>query len=157
MATVTARILHARSRGIKMPVRAFLAARKARIPFYVACAFLMQETAGGENVFGHDPGNFSGAGEVTKAKYLAYKRARQAGKGMQGVGPVQLTWWEFQDQADALGGCWKPYCNMVVGFTLIHDYHLETASWHEAAKRFNGSEEYAKQMDARFKDWKNKV
>jgi len=24
--------------------------------------------------------------------------------GMQGVGPTQLTWYAFQDQADALGG-----------------------------------------------------
>jgi hypothetical protein len=38
---------------------------------------------------------------------------------MQGVGPVQLTWWEFQDEADRRGGCWKPAINMEVGFERL--------------------------------------
>ena len=38
-------------------------------------------------------------------KYQEYKRRRPR-DGMQGVGPAQLTWFEFQDQADALGGCY---------------------------------------------------
>jgi len=80
----------AKSHGIKIPFRAYRAAKRAGIPFYVACAFLVQESNGGENVFGHDPGNFSGAGTVTRAKYFRYKQLRAEGHGMQGVGPCQL-------------------------------------------------------------------
>jgi hypothetical protein len=38
---------------------------------------------------------------------------------MQGVGPLQLTWWEYQNRADLYGGCWKPKCNYRVGFRLL--------------------------------------
>ena len=34
---------------------------------------------------------------------------------MNGVGPMQLTWYTLQDQADALGGCWKVGPNIRVG------------------------------------------
>jgi len=110
-----------RKAGIKMPVRMILAARKVKLPLAYAAALLMKETGGGSNVFGHDPTIFAGAGEVTEEKYLAYKRQRgPTGKGgMQGVGPTQLTWYSFQDQADALGGAWKPQVNMIVGFALL--------------------------------------
>jgi hypothetical protein len=38
---------------------------------------------------------------------------------MQGVGPMQLTWYEFQDDADRLGGCWVAANNIRVGLTLL--------------------------------------
>ena len=72
----------------------------------------MQETSGGANIFGHDTTIFAGAGEVTKSKYLAYKKQRgpKGEGGMQGVGPLQLTFFTLQDEADDRGGCWKPSC-----------------------------------------------
>jgi uncharacterized protein YcbK (DUF882 family) len=112
------RVKRLRAHGIVNPIWTLQAARKAKLPLYLACAMLEQESGGGRNVFGHDPTIFAGAGFVTKQKYLAYKKSRGSGVfgGMQGVGPMQLTWYGYQDEADRRGGCWKPYVNMWVGF-----------------------------------------
>lgn len=126
--------------GIRRPWLTLKAARWARLHLTLACALLEMETGGGINEFGHDPTIFVGAGLVTKAKYLAYKHARQmsGNRLMQGVGPCQLTWWSTQDQADKLGGCWKPYCNMQVGF-----HHLQENIAHSGLRSgiaaYNGS------------------
>jgi hypothetical protein len=153
------RVVRAGQHGIKMPIRAYRAARKVGVPYWVACAFLMQETSGGMNVFGHDPGNYSGAGVVTKRKYLDYKRRRQAGYGMQGVGPMQLTWYTFQDRADELGGCWRPSINIRVGLEIVKQHYQASGSWVEAARRYNGSgaaaNVYAASMAARFAYWRD--
>ena len=109
-------------------------ARSSGLKLALACALLEKESSGGQNVFGHDPNTiFAGAGEVTKEKYLEYRRRRIAAgnRTMQGVGPCQLTWWELQDEADREGGCWKPDVNMRVGFrrlaTLINAHGPPTA------------------------------
>ena len=148
------RIDAARDRGCAMAQAAFRASRKADIPFYVACAFLKQETGGGRNVFGHDASIFAGAGKVTKAKYLRYKRLRERTGRMQGVGPMQLTWHTFQDRADRIGGAWDPYVNMLVGFRHLADLRRDLGSWHGAARAYNGSgpmaQRYAAEMSRRF-------
>jgi hypothetical protein len=83
------------------------------------CALVFHES-GMRNVYGHDPVRNpiksppGGLLFVTRLNYAAYKRFRKAGLGMQGVGPFQLTWFEYQDQADALGGCHKPKYNGLV-------------------------------------------
>lgn len=147
-------VVEAKRAGCTMAGVARRAARNAHIPYYVGCAFLQQETGGGRNVFGHDPTVFAGAGEVTRSKYLAYKSVRQRTGEMQGVGPMQLTWSTFQDQADRLGGAWKPYPNMLVGFRHVADLHRSSGSWTAAAHDYNGSgpmaEAYAAQMAQRF-------
>lgn len=149
-------IVKARKHGIRMPIRAWKEAKRAGLPFHIACAFLVQETNGGQNIFGHDPTIFVGAGKVTKKKYLAYKKKRGSlGQGgMQGVGPMQLTYWTIQDTADQLGGCWKPSINMRVGFTLIVQYEKALGSWTKAAERYNGSREYAVEVRSRWVSWK---
>lgn len=86
------------------------------------CLALVEKESGFKNVFGHDAvRNPIRGGKVTLVRYRAYKAYRKRGWGMQGVGPCQLTWFEFQDLADAAGGCHKPYPNMAVGFR-----HLKT-------------------------------
>jgi len=57
--------------GIVHPKVTIAEAQHAGLRLAVACAMLEKETAGGHNVFGHDPTIFVGAGKVTKAKYLA--------------------------------------------------------------------------------------
>ena len=104
--------------GIKAPEMAIAESRRAGLDLAYACALLQKESGGGANVFGHDrdrSGRYifparDGAVAVTEELYREYKRRRgPTGKGgMQGVGPTQLTWWEFQDEADREGGCWKP-------------------------------------------------
>lgn len=94
-------------------------ARLAEIPISLGFALIEQES-NFRNVFGHDNGKpFEGAGQVTEAKYKAYKKQRgSTGKGgQQGVGLGQLTHYTFQDRADALGGCWIPEHNIHVAFT----------------------------------------
>src|SRR5262245_30978847 len=93
----------ARRWGARYSLRIVREARRAGLPISLGFALIEQES-GFRNVFGHDPTIFTGAGTVTRQKYRAYKAARGTTR-MQGVGPAQLTWWQFQDQADRLGGC----------------------------------------------------
>jgi hypothetical protein len=114
-----------------LPDATIAAAAKAELPLDVALAMLCKETGGGRNVFGHDAvetgGRYVKGETVTKEKYLAYKAWRDEAlqKGlpsrMQGVGPAQLTWWKFQDQADELGGCWIPEHNIYIGCKSLRE------------------------------------
>jgi len=158
------KMLAAYKAGINDPYTALRAAQSAGIPFSVMCAFLEKESNGGDNVFGHDreadgtPRPFYGAGQVTKAKYLAYKKERDAIPGkrrMQGVGPMQLTWWEFQDRADARGGCWKPLVNMTVGAELVKAYWDEYHDWAKVGERYNGRASYGADLVVRIKKYRS--
>jgi hypothetical protein len=114
-------------------------ARAYGVPISLAFA-LFEHESGFRKVFGHDPTIYAGAGAVTKARYLAYRALRRAhgNRLMQGVGEGQLTWWETQDRADALGGCWRADANVRVALlTLaarIHE-HGEAAG----IARYNGA------------------
>lgn len=100
-------------------------ARRNKIPVSLGFALIEQES-GFRNVWGGDRapnGKTTGLQfkPVSKARYLQYKRARgsRGQGGMQGVGPAQLTWWEFQDSADQLGGCWIARNNIRFGFRRL--------------------------------------
>jgi soluble lytic murein transglycosylase-like protein len=149
--------------GIEYPLYTWWEARRAKIELAVLCAVLDQESGGGRNVFGHDPTIFAGAGTVTKAKYLAYKKQRgsKGEGGMQGVGPMQLTWYSFQDRADKLGGCWKPQINIRVGCEILRRYMDEWGTkplglW-KVFKTYNGSEAYATAVMARVAIWRRRL
>jgi cell wall-associated NlpC family hydrolase len=148
-----------RENDIADPKATLREAREAGIPIAVACALLEQESGGGKNVFGHDPvQNPVKGGEVTKDRYLQYKRYRDAGWGMQGVGPCQLTWYAFQDRADALGGCWDPTINMQVGFSVVRS-HIRERGLRAGLARYNGggaaAQTYAEQVLRRVTRWQN--
>jgi len=122
--------------GANYSLRIILEARRSGIPISLGFALIEQES-NFRNVFGHDPTIFAGAGTVTLAKYREYKRQRGHTR-MQGVGPAQLTWWEFQDRADRLGGCHIPRWNIRVAFDLLAkliEEHGEIVS----IARYNGS------------------
>jgi hypothetical protein len=132
-----------------------------KIPLSYALA-LVEKESGGRNIFGHDPvrNPAQKGGRVTAKNYAAYKRARKAGMGMQGVGHTQLTWYEFQDQADRLGGAWKPYPNMVVGFrhlkTLVNAHGKE-----HGAAAYNGTgpaaDAYGKDFVKKQEAWHRRI
>lgn len=148
-------IVRAKRNGIKHPVLAYRAAKKAGIPFWVACAFLMQETGGGANVWGHDPTWMVGYPKVNADVYAVYEAHRER-FGFQGVGPMQLTYGPLQDQAYKVGvGPWDPYSNMLTGFNIIAGYRLAGKTWYGTALRYNGSAAYADQMIQRFYDWRD--
>ena len=137
-----------RAGGIVMPKACVAEAARAGLRLELAAALLEKESAGGHNVFGHDrdrSGRYifparDGSVKVTKELYLEYKRRRVASgdKAMQGVGPCQLTWFSFQDDADKLGGCWKPQVNMRVGFQRLASL-VRTHGDSVGARMYNGS------------------
>jgi hypothetical protein len=143
----------AEANGIVIAQIAWDASQAVGVPFWATCAFLVQESGGGHNVFGHDPTIFVGAGDVTKEKYAAYKAERIKTGQCQGVGPMQLTFHTFQDEADALGGCWVPGHNVTQGLRILKGFVDAGNSWHQAAAHYNGSEAYADEMDDRFAHW----
>jgi hypothetical protein len=155
--------------GLKYPHTTVDEARRVGLPLSYALAFLEKESsrhdsagpAFGLNLFGSDPvPNPIKGGLVTAVRYAEYKRNRKLGRGMQGVGPCQLTWYALQDMADAMGGCDKPRLNMRVGFAqakgLIRRYGK-----HEGARRWNGSgaaaERYAADWHAKQQRWHDRL
>lgn len=152
MAVIT-NVMIARKNGIVSPMLALRAAHKAGIPYAVACALLEQESAGGENVWGHDPTWMVGYPILDEETYGVYKAHRDH-FGSQGVGPCQLTYHTYQDEADDLGGCWLPFPNMVVGFKILRSSIDHGLTLHEAFRSYNGSEAYAVMMDARVDKWR---
>ena len=150
--------VRAKRAGANYSLRIVLEARRAGIPVSLAFALVEQES-NFKNVFGHDPTHHVG-GDVTKARYAEYLRQRgKTGKGgMQGVGPTQLTWWEFQDVADALGGAWKPANNIRVGMWQLSRL-IDQYGTREGIARYNGSgpkaDAYAESVLKKQKRWHN--
>lgn len=130
----------ARKHGMHYALTIAQEARLAGLSYALGYALAQQETTTARNVFGHDDvRNPAPKGApVTKARYMAYKAARKAGLGMQGVGPLQLTWWETQDRADALGGCWRPRFNFRVGFGTLAAL-IKAFGYKDGIRRYNGS------------------
>lgn len=150
------KIAKARNMGCKMSYKAWRASRATGVPMWFICAILEQETSGGRNIFGQDPTIFVRAGEVTKEKYWAYKveRIRSGNRKMQGVGPMQLTWWEFQDEADRAGGCWKPYINILTGARILKRWKTPSIPWVETTKRWNSGTEYQSEIRRICEKWR---
>lgn len=150
-------VVRMRRHGIVYPIYTHNAAKRQGLDLALACAIVMRETSGGKNVFGHDPTICIGWGTVTKKKYHSYLNMRNRTGKLQGVGSCQLTSRSLQDEADKLGGCWKPYWNMIVGFHylagLVHKYGL-----HDGVMHYNGSgpaaEVYANSIMRSRHSWK---
>ena len=135
-----------------MATHILAACQTTKLPLSYGLA-LVEKESDFQNVFGHDGvENPVKGGRVTRVRYVQYKRARKAGKGMQGVGYTQLTWYAFQDQADALGGCWKAYPNLVVGFSLLGS-KIKQLGRERGAAAYNGTGDAA---DAYGRDFMHK-
>jgi hypothetical protein len=168
----------ARFHGIQIPGVAWNASEEAGVPFSVICAFLTQESGGGANIYGHDvdtielpdgtvrttPRPFWGHGQVTETNYAAYlverdlgvreKRWEHLGHRSQGVGPMQLTFWTIQDEADREGGCWNPRTNILTGARILKRHRETGKSWWQTALAYNGKESYANEMLDRIQQWR---
>lgn len=136
--------LIAKRYGMKNSLRIAYEARAAGIKTSLAFAVAVQETGdrdnvkgGGLNVFGHDQTIYVGAGPVTKTNYHGYL-SRRGHTHMQGVGPFQLTWWEFQDAADRLGGCWIVKYNARYAMRALRAL-IKDHGEREGVKRYNGT------------------
>lgn len=110
----------AKEHGANFSLRIVIEARDKDIPISLGFALIQQET-GFQNIYGHDPTIYVGAGPVTAHNYHAYKKVRgpHGEGGMQGVGPGQLTWWAIQDEADKRGGCHETSHNISTSFDVL--------------------------------------
>lgn len=116
------------------------ACNKTGLPVSYGLA-LIEKESGFRNVFGHDPTtsipeSWKGS-KVTWVKYRYYK-LRRGSRGAQGVGPAQLTYPGYQDQADRHGGCHKPYPNMLVAFSALKA-NTDRLGKEKGAAAYNGS------------------
>lgn len=161
-------ILALKRYGIEHPIITYQEAKRGGVELAVVAAVLEQETGGGRNVFGHDRDEhghviFHGQEDsvpVTKELYLEYKRFRDAIPGrrrMQGVGPMQLTWWRFQDEADAEGGCWNPRANIRVGIRVLRRNLARSGSLRETLRAYNGSYAYADAVLLKVEKWRKRL
>ncbi len=124
--------------GIVRPRTCQVVARKVGLDLATAAALLIKETSGGHNEWGHDPVRCGPrGGAVTETNYKRYK-ARRATCGMQGCGGTQLTWYEYQDMADRLGGCWRPWCNYMVGFKTLYE-KIKQLGYARGIAAYNGT------------------
>jgi hypothetical protein len=130
-----------RREGFLRPYLTVAALRKADIKPQTAAALLNKETGNGKNVFGcdHGAGRAFCHQNVTEARV---KQLRLSGLA-NGIGPTQLTWPGYVDRADSAGGSWKPYVNMVVGFSIFRELVDARGSIWRAARGYNGAAEYA--------------
>jgi len=140
------------------PYRLVRAARRARVTIPTACALVTMETGNGANVYGHDPvptgGCYAKGGKVTRANYRCYKHFRGTSH-MQGVGPCQLTWYGYQDQADKAGGCWHPFFNMAIGFGILREHHRANGGdLRRAFVQYNGAGAAAVDYGQRAMNWR---
>lgn len=138
--------------GIILPALVMDICRDIGLPFYIACTYLEQETSGGHHWFGSDegkPGLMRGIemieelGDriVTEDRYKIY-RMQRAELGAQGIGPLQATFPDWQDEIDAAGGCWVWEVNVEKGLTLIRDFKAAGRTWDETALRWNGGQAF---------------
>jgi hypothetical protein len=161
----------AKSHGLQNSLRALWEAREVGISPSLALAMLEQESMG-KNLWGHDPTIFIGGRDTRNGKswgpvvnrkaYEEYRRQRRASGNrlMQGVGPLQLTWWEFQDGADKLGGAWLPKYNLRYGYGRLAKLIEEHGIW-DGVRRYNGSgpnaEAYKQSVKARTSKWHTRL
>lgn len=155
-----AKVGRAREAGIVNPVWAMQVALWAKLPYFVLCAYLEQESDGGKNLWGSDDTWMRGVelrplglDVVTEDTYKVYRLHRPE-FGNQGVGPLQLTHPSFQDRGDELGGCWLPLPNMLAGAGWLGEQHDRGLDWHAIARLYNGSESYAVHNDELRAKWK---
>ena len=113
-------------------------------------------------MFGHDAvANPIPKGSlVTKASFELYRKFRAQGLGAQGVGVTQLTFPPFQDQADALGGCWKVRNQLRVAYQVLadnlaaHGVRGGLAAYNAGSPTSPAGLEYAAEVLERRRKWK---
>lgn len=138
------------------------AARFDELPLSVLLGVCQQES-GFENVFGHDPTIYSGAGKVTKAKYLAYRRESHRVDKQQGIGVTQPTARTFQDRADELGGCWTMTAQVQVAAELLarliakHGRRRGLASYNGGETGWRNGLDYADKVLAHAAVWHKRL
>lgn len=146
-------------------------ARRADLHVDLACALVEQES-GGYNIFGADYGNVGDRPPfyrqpVTPERVQALRTGGSYRHGMNGVGLTQLTWWEFVERAEALGGAHLPWTQCRVGFgDLVSMLDVEGFGYLEALGAYNAGRGryqigidngYAGSVAERHRAWKQRI
>lgn len=138
-------IIWLRKRRIGFPVRLARAARESGIDPASAAVLIRKET-NGRNIFGCDHGDGVAFCHlpVTKERVEALRRSPLR----NGIGPAQLT---SDAWVEACG--WdkvhRPFLNMLTAFKGFKSMQ-RSVGLHEAARRYNGAEEYADDFQKRY-------
>lgn len=147
-------------------VRIAMESDRQDVPVSVILAICEQESEF-TNVFGHDrkangkpsgiPARWMGT-EVTKTKYRWYKLGRRL-RGSQGVGPMQLTFPGYQDEADRDGGCHKTDVNIATAVGILRKLFDGCGSWAAVYSTWNAGSvnsqgmQYAAEVVAKQRKW----
>jgi hypothetical protein len=156
-----------KSKGFQDPLWTLRAGQAHGLEVPTMMALVSRETTNGANVWGHDAvqtgGCYAKGAGVTFAAYHCYERFRDSGgrhSNMQGVGPTQLTWWQFQNRADSYGGAHLKYSNLYTGAEILRGYYDGASGtndqriW-EAYRRYHGSSAYANDAMSRRRTFAN--
>jgi hypothetical protein len=143
------------------------ACREVRLPYFVACALLEQES-GGHNVYGHDAnGALSGfpfdvtEGNFQVFEWLVFTKHQTS----NGVGPTQITYpGYFTQMAERRLDPWDPFDNMLFGFELLKGNYDRLGSWEKAGSVYNGGPKpnadalkYGRDLVAKVTAWKKRL
>jgi hypothetical protein len=168
----------AKGNAIANPSFVVRAAAIAHLPIAIALGVLSQESFGGRNVWGYDTGSgsiFAGGVDprtgkthggrpvaythtLTEAGYRAYRAEQKQilkTQGLvkkQGVGPTQLTEPFLQNYADLAGGSWKPFPNLIIGFSYLA-YLIQKHGVEGGLYRYNGSLGYSNPVLIKARQW----
>lgn len=110
-----------RARGVRNALRIVLECRHRHngvIPVSLGLA-LQEQESGGLNIFGADQNAPFTHLPVTKARVLKLVNLVHAGGVSNGVGPMQLTFIGFIEEANRDGGAWEPAVNVATGLGII--------------------------------------
>jgi hypothetical protein len=80
---------------------------------------LQEQESGGRNIFGADARAPFAHQPVTQARVMELVRHVRGGGTSNGVGPLQLTFIGFIDEANRDGGAWKPAVNIATGLGIV--------------------------------------
>lgn len=147
---------------------AALACRKAKLPYFAACALLDQESEG-RNVYGSDKGGAL-AGfpfEVNLDNFRVFRwMVLSMGQRSNGVGPCQITYKGYFNVMQGRGlQPWVPHDNMLFGFELLQGNYLKAGkSWARAGAIYNGGPNpnatalgYGRDFAAKVALWKDRL
>lgn len=109
-----------RGLGFKNALRIVIECRHRHvdvIPVSLGLA-LQEQESGGRNIFGADIALFAHQ-PVTKARVMKLVAHVHGGGASNGVGPLQLTFIGFIEEANRDGGAWVPAVNIATGLGII--------------------------------------
>lgn len=113
-----------RAGGVKNALRIVMECRHRHnglVPVSLGVA-LQEQESGGRNIFGADDNAPFAHQPVTKERVLRLVSHVRAGGTSNGVGPMQLTFLAFIEEANRDGGAWRPAVNIATGLGIIADH-----------------------------------